>query len=583
MPQQWFIETQGRSIGPYNARRLQDLATTGQLAPVDRVSPDGRRWVSAFKVKGLAFPNSVAEITDTKRSAVVPITKSPEATSLFIPGYEIQELLGAGACGTVYRAKQNSLNRVIALKVVEIPSRQSSVFERFQQEAQLLAKLDHPNIVPVFDSGRDSARVYLAMALLEGEDLERRIRRLGHLDERTTWMIARQTAEALAHAAKHGIIHRDIKPANLFLTGSNSGPPGDGPVVKVMDFGLACARQPEEEQRITQQGVVVGTPAYMAPEQFSQSDVTIQADIYALGTTIYHALAGKMPFAGNTIWDVMVKKNESAPKLTGVHVQTAKLVADMMHPNPAKRIRDYAELSRRIEELPFWENQTPAKRVRTRSPRLAKRAMLAGVGIVILLVAFLWWRGSAEYLSTPPERYHSNGRPEVLSDNVNLASWMIDGTVRFEPDGEGNEVLTTAGRVSWAYRPSEADRISLGFDLHRAESVDVAFVPRNSDGEWLAVRLSRTEGIQLGILKPNASFTRLSPILPFPTDRMREGLVPYQTVELQRVGNRWDAWVEGHYLGGVQSSSAKKSPEIQVRTDGRAVRIERVELDRLHR
>jgi eukaryotic-like serine/threonine-protein kinase len=513
----------------------------------------------------------------------MPVAHTPETTSLFIPGYEIQSVLGSGACGTVYRAKQQSLNRIVAVKVVELASNRSSAFERFQQEAHLLAKLDHPNIVPVFDTGRDAGRVYLAMALLEGEDLERRIQRMGQLDERTTWMIARQTAEALAHAAQHGIIHRDIKPANLFLTAPASGPTHSVPVVKVMDFGLASARQPDE-QRITQHGVVVGTPAYMAPEQFSQRDVTIQADIYALGATVFHALAGKTPFHGNTIWDVMVKKSESAPRLTGVHVESAKLVADMMHPNPRRRIHDYGELIRRIEDLPFLETNTPSRPARTGSARTLTRPILAItlVGCLVLFAASLGWQRPAEYVTDVPSRYHSNGRPEVLSDNANLAAWKIQGSVRFEPDGEGNEVLTAAGRVSWAYRPTPADRVSLGLDLHRAESVDVAFVPRSTQGEWLAVRLSRTEGIQLGILQPDASFTRLSPQLPFPKDRLQDGLVPYLSVELQRVGKRWDVWFEGQHLGGVQSVVATQSPEIQVRTDGRAARIERVELERLH-
>jgi len=296
-----------------------------------------------------------------------------------VEGYEIEKTLGAGAMGVVYKAKQMKLGRVVALKTVLIPDKATTdLLARFQREAMSLARLQHPNIVAVYDSGECEAprgQPYFAMELLDGEDLKERLERDGPLPERAVWLIARQTAAALAHAARHGIIHRDVKPANLFLVPPPAGSqlPDGVPLVKVTDFGIAYSQKGDEENssgseskvsdaQLTRVGVVVGTTAYMAPEQFYSSRVDCRADIYSLGCTVYYALTARAPFNG-TIPEVMDQKWASVPRLAEpISSETAELVAAMMAIRASDRPEDYQDLIHRIEGLPCM--QPPAEAVR---------------------------------------------------------------------------------------------------------------------------------------------------------------------------------------------------------------------------
>src|SRR5207237_231941 len=191
--------------------------------------------------------------------------------------------------------------RVVALKVFQLEALGNpTMAARFDKEAVTLARFQHPNIVQVYDYGYHDGRLYIAMELLEGEDLGQRLQRHGPLSERLAWAIARQAAVALEHAAGHGVVHRDVKPANLFLSLSTTGLglPRDVPMVKVTDFGLALTKWNEKiaEGRLTDPGTVLGTPVYMAPEQYrGDAELNYRVDIYGLGATVFHALAGRPP------------------------------------------------------------------------------------------------------------------------------------------------------------------------------------------------------------------------------------------------------------------------------------------------
>ncbi|MBN9119428.1 MAG: protein kinase, partial [Planctomycetes bacterium] len=382
MALEWYIDAGGRVDGPVPADELRARAADGRLAPTDSVSTDRVTWVPANTVPDLTFPPRPRQplletvVAGSAHSAPAPESGPDVVPVVTVKGYEILDTLGAGACGVVYKARQENLNRVLALKTVLMPDRATpELLGRFQKEAVSLAKLHHPNIVAVYDSGmceKPGGQAYFAMELLDGEDLGARIDRAGPLPESVVWPIARQTAAALAHAAKNKIIHRDVKPANLFLVPPPTGfPLPDGvPMVKVTDFGLALSRA-EGDQRQSVAGTVLGTPVYMAPEQFAGSDVDERADIYGLGCTVYHALTGAPPFDGRTVWDVMMKKSAPPPRLAPpISPETADLVASMLAIAPDDRPRDYTELLARIDALPCVDPGTGSLRLSAPSGRI---------------------------------------------------------------------------------------------------------------------------------------------------------------------------------------------------------------------
>ncbi|MCG8649833.1 MAG: serine/threonine protein kinase, partial [Pirellulales bacterium] len=214
----------------------------------------------------------------------------------FAAGYELTDLLGVGAGGMVFKARQSTLERDVALKTIKIQSQPNVASEsRIQREARSIALLKHPNIVAVYDSGFHQGRFCIAMELVVGENLFDFISRLGPLPEYVTWQIARQVAGALCHASEFGIIHRDIKPANLLLT---DAPAGMGmeqgvPFVKVADFGLALQSEDPDASHLTAVGATLGTPAYVAPEQLHDTHVDRRADIFPWAQRSFICLSAK--------------------------------------------------------------------------------------------------------------------------------------------------------------------------------------------------------------------------------------------------------------------------------------------------
>ncbi|MEM6468523.1 MAG: serine/threonine-protein kinase [Planctomycetota bacterium] len=273
------------------------------------------------------------------------------------PGYRLIGLIGCGAGGMVFRARQETLGRDVAIKTIHARSRTSSKTSepRIQREAQAIASLNHPGIVTAFDSGFHRGRFCIAMELVEGESLADYISRRSRVDESTAWQIIRQTASALAHAADQGIVHRDIKPANLLLSDQPSGSLRSGiPFVKVADFGLACV---ENASQITATGVTLGTPAYVAPEQLHDPTVDLRADIYSLGATLFHLLMGFPPCAGQSLMKTVMAKTVGDDRWRddfddGLSQETIALFLAMTETDPEDRIADYESLIDQIDRLP---------------------------------------------------------------------------------------------------------------------------------------------------------------------------------------------------------------------------------------
>src|SRR5450432_3961530 len=213
--------------------------------------------------------------------------------------YEILAPIGAGGMGEVYKARDSRLERMVAIKVLpQHLSSSAEVRQRFEREAKTISQLSHPHICALYDVGREGENEYLVMELLEGETLSDRLAK-GPLPLDQTLRFGVEVADALDKAHRQGIVHRDLKPANVMLTRSG---------VKLLDFGLAKAMAPPAQQSsltalptqqgLTQEGTILGTFQYMAPEQLEGKDADGRTDIFAFGAVLYEMATGKKAFAG---------------------------------------------------------------------------------------------------------------------------------------------------------------------------------------------------------------------------------------------------------------------------------------------
>src|SRR5918995_828900 len=209
-------------------------------------------------------------------------------------------LLGRGGTATVYLAHDLRHDRPVALKVVHSELAATVGTERFLREIRFVARLSHPHILPLFDSGEADGLLYYVMPYMPGESLRQRLNREGRLPVSSALRIACQVGLALDYAHRHGVVHRDIKPENILL---------DGDQAVVADFGIATAREAASEERLTEVGLAVGTPAYMSPEQAGGApQVDGRSDIYSLGCMLYEMLGGAPPFTGPTPQAVMAQQ-----------------------------------------------------------------------------------------------------------------------------------------------------------------------------------------------------------------------------------------------------------------------------------
>jgi serine/threonine-protein kinase len=269
--------------------------------------------------------------------------------------YELKGLIGIGGMGAVYEARHLELGKPVAIKVL-IPAlaKDSQIAERFLREGRAAAAVDHPNIVEVFDLGTEpSGLTFIAMEKLEGEDLRSRIARAHPLDPRFVARLGAELTGAVDAAHRQGVIHRDLKPANVFL--STRGPNVD--VVKVLDFGIARLAGAAEAQALTATGQVLGTPAYMAPEQIrGERNSDARVDIYGIGAVLYEALTGVPPFRADSLGELALKVADDDPEplaalRPGLPRRMVELVERAMRKNPAERPHRAAELETELRAL----------------------------------------------------------------------------------------------------------------------------------------------------------------------------------------------------------------------------------------
>src|SRR5262245_35306495 len=263
--------------------------------------------------------------------------------------YEIIEELGRGAMGVIYKAKDPVIGRHVAIKTIRLgdftdSAHVTELHSRLMREAQSAGVLSHPNIITIFDVGEEAGLAYFAMELVEGATLEHIVEGEQHLDESAVIRIARQTADALGFAHQRGIVHRDIKPANIMLT-------QDGRV-KVADFGIAKVGS----TKMTQTGMLLGSPSYMAPEHFLGQPLDGRSDIFALGIVLYELITGHAPFTAENLGTLSYKIVHEDPlppaKLKpGMNPRLSDLVAKALARDPAARFQTASEICTSLDAL----------------------------------------------------------------------------------------------------------------------------------------------------------------------------------------------------------------------------------------
>jgi len=423
-----------------------------------------------------------------------PIASLREA---LVDRYTIERELGRGGMATVYLARDLRYDRPVALKVLHSELAVGLGDERFQREVRLAARLQHPHILTVLDSGAAAGRLWFTMPFVEGESLRDRLRRERQLPVEDALRIAREAAQALQYAHDHGVIHRDIKPENLLLT-------GDGHTL-VADFGIARALSGAADEKLTETGLAVGTPAYMSPEQAAgDKGLDARTDVYSLAAVLYEMLAGEPPYTGATTQALIVKRlTEPAPSVRSVRPSVPPAVDEAIRkalaPVAADRFGTVADLARSLVFTPAASEAPPTTATQpgtVAAPRQAahryRSVVLLGLGFLLGLgVLFGWlWRHDG-----PTAESKGVKRLAVLPfDNLGAAEdeYFADG-VTDEIRGKLSALPTlqvTASRSAAEYKKSSKDLATIAREL----GVDYLLVGKvrweKGEGERSRVRVS---------------------------------------------------------------------------------------------
>jgi serine/threonine-protein kinase len=357
-----------------------------------------------------------------------------------VPGYEIVGLLGRGGMGIVYKARQLGLNRLVALKMAHVgEAGEGELRLRFKAEAEAAARLQHPNIVQIFDVGECDGRPYFAMELLDGGSLEAR---LGGkpLPARDAACAVEVLARALDVAHRRGVIHRDLKPANILLASAGDGSLSEA-TLKIADFGLA--KQLDTGAGQTLSGAVLGTPAYMAPEQAggNTAGVGTAADIHALGVLLYEMLTGRPPFNGATLAEVLeqVRTAEPVPPRRlqpTVPRDLETICLKCLQKEPQRRYASAAALAEDLQCFAVGRpiRARPVGRVERgwrwcrRHPGVAclTAALFLAVGGGFAAVLGYWWQAEADRQTAQWQRAEAERQRDRAADNFRLARETVD-------------------------------------------------------------------------------------------------------------------------------------------------------------
>jgi serine/threonine protein kinase len=405
----------------------------------------------AAAARGAVTPQPDAAFLEKMGRLAQPAAAPPRVEDWLESGrlgqYEILAKLGQGGMGAVYKARHVELGKTVALKVLPADRIHEASIARFKREVRAVGQLEHPNIVAAYDAGQQRGIHYLVMSLVEGVDLARLVDGRGPLKVADACEVARQAAAGLQHAADHGLVHRDVKPSNLMLA-------RDG-LVKLLDLGLALSSADAAAEKLTAAGSLLGTADYLAPEQWERPHAAdARADIYSLGCTLYHFLAGQPPFAGESYETVIAKmvahQQVPPPPLDRVRPDVpaglAAVLGRMLAKEPADRFASSAEVAVALgpfaagADLPrllrpgdgggpppppaagtkgpeLCETRPdPRGKVASRPPRASSRSAafaLVALGLVLFATSLLLWFGRG-------------GRPEPATGQVKIEKLRVD-------------------------------------------------------------------------------------------------------------------------------------------------------------
>lgn len=433
-----------------------------------------------------------------------PEAAAPSAPSVGSPGmnriryfgdYELVEEIARGGMGVVYRARQVSLNRLVALKMILAGDFSSpTLVERFQTEAEAAARLEHPGIVPIYEIGAHEGQHYFSMRFVEGGTLTQAMAR-GKFTPRRAAELMAKVARAVHHAHQRGILHRDLKPGNILLD------PAGEPLVA--DFGLAKIL--EHDSSLTQSAAVMGTPSYMAPEQAAGQtrQLSTAADVYSLGAILYELLTGRPPFRGPTPAETMRQVMEVEPQRprllnAAVDRDLETVCLKCLEKNPQHR---YGSAEALADELQRWLTHEPIQARRTKLPERAwkwarRKPIIAGLSLVsalslIAIVAgstFAAWRINAE--RTRAEQGELSAQQKAYAADMNLAQQAL----AINNSGRAQELMNRhrprPGQLDlrgweWRYLWQQGRSDAL-FKIERQSSV-IGALAASHDGAWLAI------------------------------------------------------------------------------------------------
>ncbi|WP_436530641.1 serine/threonine-protein kinase [Actinoplanes sp. HUAS TT8] len=316
--------------------------------------------------------------------------------------YRLENRLGAGGMGEVWRAFDEALNRFVAVKTMLPGAAQDPDFvRRFAAEAHAMARVNHPSVAAIHDVGQSGGYTYLVMEFIDGESLAQRLAREGRLDPAETRRIIVAAAEGLQAVHDQGILHRDIKPANIMLR-------QDGGVL-ITDFGIA---RHEDSTGVTATGAVLGTPSYLSPEQVMGRPADRRSDVYSLGLVAYECLAGEKPFVGDNPYAVALQRIQEQPKTLGSNLPPAMLalVERALQSDPERRFPTALAMAEVARQADLTAGAGDVRTEGKKSPR-ALIGIAAAVVVVALIIAGITLRGGGDQ----PDGAAAAGKPSAAT------------------------------------------------------------------------------------------------------------------------------------------------------------------------